>query len=125
MYRVGLAIVAFGLAAGCTSAVRSETGRDGASLQPVVIDVTNEQLVEVRVFLVRGDTRRPLGEVSAQDTHRFVVPGRLVQGLELRLGIQLVHESALHATDPVLAVPGERLSFVVGNNLLLSGFRNR
>jgi hypothetical protein len=99
---------------------------ESASVQPVQIEVLNDNTSEVTVFLMRGLQRQRLGTVISGETARFHVPGRVVlTSLELRIAVEPTDRSWISATEPFEAAPGDRTAFSVQPNQRLSRRPNR
>jgi hypothetical protein len=76
---------------------------------------------DARVFLVRSGVQLRLGTVGAHQRRAFVVPRSFLGGAGgFRLQSELLAWRERHRTDPIAAIDGDRIQFVIGHRLSLS-----
>jgi hypothetical protein len=116
--RIVASTVALAWLAACAAGVQGRAvGPDTQYVEPVVVDMANDYLSEVTVYLVRGAQYFKLGYVRTQSTTRFTVPAHVVgSGLEIRLAVAAVDLPRRSMSDVVFASSGQRLRFRVEQN---------
>lgn len=86
----------------------------------VSIEVVNEHLSTVTVFLVRGSDRFRLGQVEANATKQFYVAAPLVAVPTARVRVQPTDLGSAYDSEPFSAESGQRVAFRVGPDVASS-----
>lgn len=101
----------------------SKLGRatGGAPAGSVTLHVSNDHAEDVRVYLLRGSTRIPVGTVGSFSVRRFVIPSAQVgsSGV-LQLIAEALASRAMAAPEALDIEPGDEVDFQVENNLKFS-----
>lgn len=122
---VGCAALCVGLsacsAAGYQAGARQAVNADAVPIGAVVVWVSNNHDVDVRVFLLRGSTRIPIGSVGSFSARRFVIPPAQVGSSGV---LQLVAEAfasrATAAPEALDIEAGAEVEFHIENFLQYS-----
>jgi hypothetical protein len=107
---VGVMLVT-GFATGCASA---NTQLSPDSSFPVMVTVHNRQWSDLRLYVIDGSSRYPLGAVTALMSATFRLPRGIRTPSELHfLAVPMDGDS--QATESIIVAPGEALVFNVGS----------
>lgn len=94
-------------------ACASDEERRGAPTGPVLVAVTNHNVLDVNVFAVGGSQTARLGIVSTNATQTFEIPRALYVASGLRLLVDPVGAVGGVLTDAVQILPGDTVSLTV------------
>lgn len=113
-----LAVVTAGLV-GCAGS-RAYPGLDVEPGAATVLEVTNNNWSDVKIYAVRGATKFRLGSVNSFSTTRLRVPAALTSVNELRLRVELIGSRAAYTTESFPIGPSSVVSWVINDHLPLS-----
>jgi len=103
-------------AAGCASPGPSSprfTGVSAARDQHVTVEIQNIGWADVTIYSATGGARMRLGTVNANQTLRFPLPKIHQWATDLRLIADPIGSSHTYDSEPVTAVPGQVVRWVV------------
>jgi len=109
--------VSIALLSGFCGACASTPASFGATQQRATthIQVTNDQLVDMRVYAVRGGSRIRIGVVESLSTRSFKLPEYLaIETHPLTLYAEGLASRSRVRLDPLLVQPGERVDVTLG-----------
>ena len=116
-----LAVAAAGTLVGCASTEARRLAGVSPSAVAATVTVTNEEMVEVRLFAVTAnDVRWPLGGIQPQQTATFALPAGLLLPSELCIVGVAVARGAQRATEYAMVFPGDRLAVTLRSSGHLS-----
>lgn len=101
-------------------ACASDEERREAQAGPVLVEVTNHNVLDVTVFAVGGSQTARLGTVPTNATQTFEVPRALFLASGLRLLVDPVGSVEAALTDEVQVLPGDTVHLTVQPNLATS-----
>jgi hypothetical protein len=106
--------------AGCASrGMDATTGRaDQQSAQ--IVSVRNDNWLDVAVYVVSGSTRFRLGTVNGISSATFRVAGQFGAAGPVQLLIDPIGATRGYLTEPISAMPGQRIELKVGSPLSMS-----
>jgi hypothetical protein len=108
------------LLAACASGASRISGRPG--LQPVSLTVTNQNWLDVDVFVVRGGNRIRIGEVSGNGSATLSIPSSLVVNGQVQLLADPVGSNDTYTTDMISVAPDEKVQLTVAPRMRMSSF---
>ena len=111
-------LLASALIAGVACA--SDEERRGAPAGPVLVEVTNHNVLDVTVFAVGGGQTSRLGTVPTNATQTFEVSRALNLVSGLRLLVDPVGSVEAALTDDIQVLPGDTVYLTVQPNLATS-----
>lgn len=86
-----------------------------------LVTVQNQNVLDVRVYLIRGSTPIPLGSVGTLERRTFVIPSsQLGHSGSLRLMADPLGSTQTFVSDWISAVPGDLVEWRLEPNLKLS-----
>ena len=107
------------LAAGCASHKPTPDATTTDPRSPQLVTVSNDNWLDVAVYLVNGGMKVRIGTVNSHTTKtlrtRLLSPASPVQ-----LMIDPIGATAGHLTDAVVVMPGQRIELRVGPQLSIS-----
>ena len=121
---LGLAtsILLVGCAAG--HAEYGTTQRAIQRMEGLEIAVTNNNWMDMTVYVVRSGARMRVGAVTGMTSKLFHLPKSLIaEGGEMRLMADPMGSQQGYTTAPILTGPGTRVEWYLENNLALSSYR--
>lgn len=109
-------------ASGCASA---STARAGTS-EPVTLEVTNNNSLDVDVYVMADGFTTRLGTVTTAQSRTFRLPDTATSALSVRLIADPIGSLGGYFSDPVTGIgPGVTISLTVGADLGMSHFSVR
>ncbi len=115
------------LLSACAGAGAQYVAPHGANrkTEKIEVAVTNNNWMDMDVYVLRGSARMRLGSVTSMTGAVFEVPRGLNVGSEgnLRLLADPVGSSQTYISDPILVQPGSRVVWSLENTLPLSSYR--
>ncbi|HEY0038040.1 MAG TPA: hypothetical protein VGB66_15185 [Longimicrobium sp.] len=98
---------------GAACASSSGSGRT-PGMEPVTVEVSNQNRRDVRVYVVRGGTSVRLGTVVSGRTAAFTYRGMSAgQSATLQIGAEVIGGDAKYTSAGVRVAPGERVALRV------------
>lgn len=114
------ALVAALLLTACASgANRASTGVDSA---PVSLSVTNQNWLDVDVFVIRGTTRYRLGAVGGNSSAMLRIPSSLIARGEVQLMADPVGSNDVYVSDLIPVAPDQSLQLTVAPRMRMSTY---
>lgn len=112
------------------AACASDTNRGVSSAleeQPISLAVTNENWLDVNVFVVRGDGRYRIGEVTGNTSATLTIPSSLIIHGEVQLMADPVGSDDRYVTETISVSPNEAVQLTVAPRMRMSSYavRNR
>ena len=108
--RLALAAMLTLLAAACGG--RSQT--NGEPTPATVVRVTNQNFLDMNVYVLRGAERVRLGTVSGNRTERFTLPGNLVfGGTPVRFLADPIGSSRTAQSFEITVSPGDEVTLTI------------
>ena len=92
---------------------------------PITVEVTNQNRRDVTVFLIRSGTPVRLGTVISGRTSTFPYRGIPSGGESVRVGAEIIGSAEQYSSEPVRAVPGDRVILRLQDLLSTSGISVR
>jgi hypothetical protein len=105
----------------CSSGARS-TQLSPAGVGDLPLTVTNENWLDVAIYVVRGDDRFRIGEAVGNTTARLRIPGSYIIGWTVQLMADPVGSSDTYVTDVISVAPGEHLQLTVAPRMRMSSY---
>ena len=103
-------------AAGCAAPGQTSprfTGVSGARDQHITVEIHNIGWADVTIYSATGGARMRLGTVNANQTVRFPLPKIHQWATDLRLVADPIGSARTYDSEPVTAVPGQVVRWVV------------
>jgi len=94
----------------------------GPATQPIPLDVTNENWLDVDVFVVRGTTRYRLGTVSGNSSATLSIPASVVVHGEFQLMADPIGSKDIYVTDRITAGPDQTVQLTLAPRMRMSSF---
>jgi hypothetical protein len=107
------------LSACASGANRASTGVDSA---PVSLTVTNQNWLDVDVFVIRGTTRYRLGAVGGNSSAMLRIPSSLIARGEVQLMADPVGSSDVYVSDLISVAPDQQLQLTVAPRMRMSSY---
>lgn len=119
---VRLAVILYSvIQLGCATASRGVAPVYDVSTQDYLVEVTNRNWQDVRVFVTKGSAIHPLGSVGGNESRSFQLPVGFVGRLGgIRLAARPRGGGDLHYSEIVQLAPGQTLGWSLEPNLKLS-----
>jgi hypothetical protein len=119
---LALALTVFPLGACTSSQLGASASLDNkAPPRGILLTVENRNALDARLYLVRPGARFRVGTVGSHQRRTFAVPATYVGGQgALMLQTELLASRERHTMQPVTAVAGDRLEWVIGHRLSYS-----
>lgn len=114
---LGAALVALS----CSSGARS-TQLSAAEVGDLSLTVTNENWLDMAIYVVRGDSRFRIGEAVGNTTARLRIPGSYIVGWTVQLMADPVGSTDTYTTDAIPVAPGEHLQLTVAPRMRMSSY---
>lgn len=119
--RLAMAFALAGVSGGCSTAMEREPANAFTGSTDATVLVTNNNWSDMTVYASRNGTVIRLGMVTSMSSERFALPSHLVVGSgNLQLIADPIGSTNKYRTQPLLVSPGQRVEFVLQNNLALS-----
>jgi len=115
-------LVLLAFSAGCASpATPSPFRPPPANAEGLTVEVSDDHVLDMRVYLVRGVTPIPLGSVGSGEHRVFhVSAAELGQSGEIRLMADPLGSQDRFVTEPIGVSPGQRVVWRLAHRLSLS-----
>ncbi len=116
--------LALALAACSTpSGVTDVTGAPGTAKLSTILEIENNNLTDVAVYVGQWGSPTYLGEVKTLGRRSFRIPAPILErGGSMRVEILERDTGERFLTDPIPASPGQRIRLNVKNHLQLSAY---
>jgi hypothetical protein len=86
----------------------------------IAVEVTNNNTLDVDVFVVAGQQRIRLGSVVTGQTQTFELPAQAANAGQVRLAADPVGSRNAYLSDPVSVADGQKIRFVVAPQIAQS-----
>ena len=117
----GVVLVAAALLAACASC--AHRGVSGASaMQPISLEVTNENWLDVDVFVVRGTSRYRLGTVGGNGSATLSIPASVVVHGEFQLMADPIGSKDVYVTDRIAVAQDQMVQLTLAPRMRMSSF---
>ncbi len=94
----------------------------GPATQPIALDVTNENWLDVDVFVVRGTSRYRLGTVGGNGSATLSIPASVVVHGEFQLMADPIGSKDVYVTDRIAVGPDQMVQLTVAPRMRMSSF---
>jgi len=91
-------------------------------LQPISLTVTNQNWLDVDVFVVHGTTRYRVGEVGGNGSATLSIPSSLVVNGQVQLLADPVGSTETYLSDMITVAPDEKVQLTVAPRMRMSSF---
>jgi len=120
--RAAFALVLLALSAACAPRATPDPFRPPpANAEGLTVEVADDHVLDMRVYLVRGVTPIPLGAVGSGEHRVFhVSAAELGQSGEIRLMADPLGSQDRFVTEPIQISPGQRVVWRLAHRLSLS-----
>jgi hypothetical protein len=108
-----LAACASGAKGGVSSALEAE---------PISVSVTNQNWLDVDVFVVHGGSRYRIGEVGGNTSATLSIPSSLIVHGEIQLMADPVGSDDRYTTGTISVMPDQRLQLTVAPRMRMSSY---
>ena len=118
-----LVILGFPLGACSSSQSGAYKPLDGQAPGGAVLTVTNGHVQDMRIYLLRGATRIPLGSVSSAEHRTFALPTSMIGHMgEIRLMADPLGDRSTYESGVIPVGPGDRVEWRLAPSLSLSSY---
>jgi hypothetical protein len=107
------------LSACASRANRASTRLDSA---PVSLTVTNQNWLDVDVFVIRGTTRYRLGAVGGNSSATLSIPTSLIVHGQLQLMADPIGSDDVYVTEMITVAPDETVQLTVAPRMRMSSY---
>jgi hypothetical protein len=107
------------LSACASGANRASSGLESA---PVSLTVTNQNWLDVDVFVLRGTTRYRLGAVGGNSSATLRIPSNLIARGELQLMADPIGSNDVYVSDVIPVAPDQSLQLTVAPRMRMSTY---
>ena len=114
---LGAATLLAACASGANRGVSSEL-----EAQPISLSVTNQNWLDVDVFVLRGTSRYRIGEVGGNTSATFSIPSSLIVRGEVRLMADPVGSDDRYVTETISVAPDEKVQLTVAPRMRMSSY---
>lgn len=94
----------------------------GVAAQPIPLDVTNENYLDVDIFVVRGNSRQRLGTVGGNASATLSIPANLIAHGELQLLADPIGSKDVYVTDRIAVGPDQMVELTIAPRMRMSSF---
>ena len=115
-----IALGAATLLAACASCANRVA--PGLAAQPISLEVTNENYLDVDVFVVRGTSRYRVGTVGGNGSATLSIPGNVIVHGELQLLADPIGSSEVYVTDRISVAPDQVVQLTVASRVRMSSY---
>lgn len=109
------------LLAACASGGASRISSNPA-LQPISLTVTNQNWLDVNVFVMHGNSRYRIGQVGGNGSATLSIPSGLIMNGQVQLLADPVGSSDTYLTDMISVAPDEKVQLTVAPRMRMSSF---
>ena len=106
--------------AACASG--ANRGGSGVAAQPIPLDVTNENYLDVDIFVVRGTSRQRLGTVGGNGSATLSIPANLIVHGEFQLMADPIGSKDVYVSDRIAVGPDQIVELTVAPRMRMSSF---
>ena len=89
---------------------------------PVSLTVTNQNWLDVDVFVIRGTARYRLGAVGGNSSATLGIPSSLIARGELQLMADPVGSNDVYVSDVISVTPDQTLQLTVAPRMRMSSY---
>ena len=114
-------LVAATVLAACASGGASRTSSNPA-LQPISLTVTNQNWLDVDVFVMHGGSRYRIGEVGGNGSATLSIPSGFVMNGQVQLLADPIGSNETYLTEMISVAPDENVQLTVAPRLRMSSF---
>lgn len=107
---------------GCVPAPAADPYRPAPAVgEGLTVAVTNDHVLDMRIYLVRGSVPIPLGSVGSAEHRVFrISPAELGHMGDIRLMADPLGRREPYVSDPIQVAPGQRVEWRLAHRLGLS-----
>lgn len=118
-YYIAAALALAALTSSCGRQARlSQAEQDALARAPVALEVTNDNPLDIVVYLRVGEERRRLGMVTTGQTASFELDPATLRGFsDVRIVVDPIGEGVEYTSDRLMVGPGEAIQVRVGATL--------
>ena len=109
------------LLAACASCAKHGVSSELAA-QPISVDVTNENWLDVDVFVVRGNSRYRLGTVGGNGSATLNIPASVTVHGEFQLMADPIGSKDIYVTDRITVTPDQMVQLTLAPRMRMSSF---
>ena len=108
------------LLAACASGASRISSSPG--LQPISLTVTNQNWLDVDVFVLNGDSRFRIGQVTGNGSATLKIPPSFVVNGQVQLMADPIGSNDVFITDQISVAPDEKVELTVAPRMRMSSF---
>lgn len=94
----------------------------GLQAKSVLLTVTNQNWLDVDVFVIRADTRYRLGAVTGNNSATLSIPASLVAHGEVRLMADPIGSDDVYVSEAIAVTPDQQLQLTVAPRMRMSSY---
>lgn len=91
-------------------------------LQPISLTVTNQNWLDVDVFVLNGDSRYRIGQVGGNGSATLSIPSSLLMHGQVRLLADPIGSNDTYTTDMISVARDEKVQLTVAPRMRMSSF---
>lgn len=91
-------------------------------LQPISLSVTNQNWLDVDVFVLNGNTRYRIGQVGGNGSATLSIPSSLVVNGQVQLLADPIGSNDIYTSDMITVAPDEKVQLTVAPRMRMSSF---
>jgi len=91
-------------------------------LQPISLTVTNQNWLDVDVFVVHDGSRYRIGQVGGNGAATLSIPSSLIVNGQVQLLADPIGSSDTYLTDKISVAPDEKVQLTVAPRMRMSSF---
>jgi len=92
------------------------------ALQPISLSVTNQNWLDVDVFVLSGDSRFRIGQVTGNGSATLKIPASFVVNGQVKLMADPIVSHDVFTTDMISVAPDETVQLTVAPRMRMSSF---
>ena len=92
------------------------------ALQPISLSVTNQNWLDVDVFVLNGNTRYRIGQVGGNGSATLSIPSSLVVNGHVQLLADPIGSNDIYTSDMIAVAPDEKVQLTVAPRMRMSSF---
>ncbi|HEX5077376.1 MAG TPA: hypothetical protein VFW03_29455 [Gemmatimonadaceae bacterium] len=108
------------LLAACASGASRISSSPG--LQPISLTVTNQNWLDVDVFVLHGGSRYRLGQVGGSGSATLSIPSGFITNGQVQLMADPIGSNDVFITDQISVAPDEKVELTVAPRMRMSSF---
>lgn len=109
------------LLAACASGVNRGVSSELES-EPISVTVTNQNWLDVDVFVMQGDSRYRIGQVNGNGSATLRIPSGLIVHGEVQLMADPVGSDDRYVTETISVAPDEKLQLTIAPRMRMSSY---